>query len=350
MKRVLVQDIAKELRLSRNTVSKALRNSEEVSGVTKQKVLEKALEMGYTKINETLIKTNEEFSQSMKQKTEKKIIVISKKDIVEFWNRIIVGISDSLKEIDYSFNLSFVGEEDESKLILPKEILKGEVDGIISLSIFNKAYMQKIFKTKLPVVFFDRPVANRMDADDKQEFYADTVVVDGYNSIYEIVNKLIADGKRKFSFIGDIHYCKTIFDRYLGFRVALEEGKVPYLKEICFTEHMPIKYYDYSELEECLRQMPYLPDAIICANDDIGVSVVQFFVQKGYRIPEEIAVTGFDDKLSAKISNPQLTTVHIDNEYIGYRIVQMLLRRMKYPHLPYENICIGTKIVYRKTT
>lgn len=347
MKKVLVQDIARRLQLSRNTVAKALKNSKEVSDITKDKVVQTALEMGYNKIDEQLIKIIKGRMKEQKSIKEKKIVVISKKDIVEFWNRIIVGISDALKEIDYSFNLIFIGEEEEKKVILPKEIRYGEVEGIISLSIFNYEYMNALLSYKLPVVFFDMPVENKTL---QQEFAADTVIVDGYNSVNEMVKELIESGKKKFSFIGDIHYCKTIFDRYLGFRAALEEARIPYSKEISFTEHMPVKYYDYNELEACLKEMPYLPDAMICANDDIGVSAVQYFTQKGYRIPEDIAITGFDDKISAKISNPQLTTVHVDNEYIGYRLVETILRRIQNPDLPYESISIGTKPIYRKTT
>lgn len=347
MKKVLVQDIAKRLQLSRNTVAKALKNSNEVSDITKDKVIQTALEMGYSKIDEQLIKIIKERMKQQKSIKEKKIVVISKRDIVEFWNRIIVGISDALKEIDYTFNLVFIGDEEEEKVILPKEIRHGEIEGIIGLSIFNPEFMKALLSYKIPVVFFDMPVETKSL---QQGFEADTVVVEGYNSVNEIVRGLIESGKKKFSFIGDIHYCKTIFDRYLGFRAALEEAGMPYFKEISFTEHMPVKYYDCNELEVCLKEMPYLPDAIICANDDVGVSVVQYFIQKGYRIPEDIAVTGFDDKISAKISNPQLTTVHVDNEYIGYRIVETVLRRIQNPNLPYESISIATKPIYRKTT
>lgn len=341
MKRVSLQDIAQALQLSRNTVAKALKDSEVVSKHTKQKVIQKAIEMGYEKLGEDV---RLKLEAGIRTKP-KKIAVISKREIAEFWNRIIVGISDKLEGTGYSFMLYFVSIEDEKNLLIPKDLLTGEVDGIISLSLFEESFNTRLFETQLPIVFFDAPLGKSV-----ANFKADAVLVDGYNSSYALVKKLIEDGRKKFSFIGDIHYCKTIFDRWMGFKVALDDHDIPLIKELCITDHVPLRYFDYNELMSYLSQLPSVPDAFICANDDIGASVVQFLVQKGYAIPKDMAVTGFDDKLAAKILNPQLTTVHVDNEYVGKRLVESLMLRIENKDMPYENVYITTYPLYRKTT
>ena len=178
-KRISVQDIATELGMSRNTVSKALQGSELVAYNTCQKVVRKALEMGYDKIAPEVIKAFEK--EGLENKS---FIVIAKKESSEFWNRIIFGIGDALSKTEYSFTLHFVTEEEEATLILPKDIVLGKVSGIISLSVFSTEYNKKLFSTNLPMVCYDMPCT--LDS-----FEADVILVEGTTSVYKIINELV---------------------------------------------------------------------------------------------------------------------------------------------------------------
>jgi len=124
MKKVSIKDIAQEMNLSRNTVSKALRGSDEVAPHTRERILKKALSMGYAKIPEEI--KNEIGGLMLSE--NKKIAIIAKREICEFWNRIVFGITDVLDKTDYSCMLYFISSEDERDLVLPKEIQNKKVD------------------------------------------------------------------------------------------------------------------------------------------------------------------------------------------------------------------------------
>lgn len=296
--------------------------------------------MGYTKIPE-YIKSD----MDQGEVSNKKILIISKREISEFWNRIIFGISEIVDKTGYSFMINLVNEEDEKSLNLPKEIQNKGVGGIICLSVFSHEYFDMLFKTDIPIVFYDAPIGSQ-----KKDFGADMVLVDGFNSVYEIVERLIQDGRKKFSFIGDVTYCRTVVDRFMGFRSALQAYHMPIDEELCFVQHLPRKYHDDNEIEKCFESMKTLPDAIVCANDDIARHVMRYLMQKGYEIPKDMAVTGFDDKITWDLINLSLTTVHVDNEYLGRRLTEQLMYRIENHKRPFEAIYISTKPVFRKST
>ena len=97
MKRVTIQDVARELNLSRNTVSKALSNSSTVAYETRYLVIEKAYEMGYSKLSPAVLN---QFKIRDKLDNTKAIVVLARREISVFWNSIIMGISDELKNTD----------------------------------------------------------------------------------------------------------------------------------------------------------------------------------------------------------------------------------------------------------
>lgn len=340
MERVSIQDIANELGLSRNTISKALQGSDIVAYHTRQKIIKKAVEMGYTKIPED-IKADLEPGDI----TNKKILIISKREISEFWNRIVFGISEIVDKTGYSFMINLINEEDEKELVLPKEIQNRSVDGIICLSVFGNDYIDKLFMTDIPIVFYDAPIGGQ-----RKDFGADIVLVDGFNSVYEIAERLILDGRKRLSFIGDISYCRTILDRWMGFRSALQANQIPIEEELCFVRHLPWKYHDDNEIGSCFNGLEALPDAVICANDDIARHVIRYLLQRGCDIPKDVAVTGFDDKMSWDLADISLTTVHVDNEYLGRRLTEQLLFRIENHKRPFETIHISTKPVFRKSS
>lgn len=336
MKKVTVKDIAGELGLSRNTVSKALRGSDIVARQTVQRVLQKALEMGYAKIPE---ETRAEIGRVM-LKANRKIVIIARREVSEFWNRIIMGISDVIGKTDYSFMLYFISAEDEANLVLPRDISGRNVEGIIGLSVFCDAYMEKIFETKIPAVFYDAPpdmAANR--------FRADVVLVEGYYSTYELVSRLIAEGRKKFAFVGDIHYCRTVGDRWRGFFDALGDRGVPLDDRLCITEREPFRYFDLEELDRRLEPVLGRADAVVCANDDLALEAARLFRQKGLSVPEDVEVTGFDDKRNLTGRPTDFYTVHVDNEYVGRRMVELVLERIRNRARPYETVTVGTRVL-----
>jgi LacI family transcriptional regulator len=341
---VTIQDIARELHLSRNTVSKALKNSKDVSNETKQLVVTKAFEMGYSKLSPALLK---QFNVEKKSNQNKSIVVLARRESSIFWGNIIMGISEEINKYESKLQVNFISEYDEKNLILPVNF-QDKIEGIIFLNVFSKKYIDEIMKynTDTAVVFLDAPNDVYSIAD-----YGDIVILEGVNSVKTITKHLIEQGMRKIGFIGDITYCKTIYDRYQGFLNAMNSAGLELDESIIAVYHPSKRFYDASEIEAALKKFPYLPEALVCANDDIALNVVKYLKKQGISVPDDVAVTGYDNLESMMhVVEPFLTTVGFSKHMLGRRLVQQLMWRMRNPEFPKEVVYIGVDIIFRRSS
>ncbi len=341
MKKVTIQDVARELHLSRNTVAKALNNSDTVSYETRYVVIEKAYEMGYSKLSPVVLN---EFKLRNKIDETKTIVVLTRREISVFWNSIIMGISDELNKYGCKLQFNFISEQDEKNLVLPLD-LQAEISGIIILSVFSGEYIEQIMKQSIPVVFLDAPA----DVDSISD-YGDIIICEGKSSTKRITSDLIAKGMKKIGFVGDITYCKSIHDRYRGYISALEEAGIVPEDGIVAAYHAARKFYKNDEVEEALAKFPYLPEAIVCANDDIAMYVIRCLNGRGLSVPGDVAVTGYDNVEGMSQAEPFLTTVRVGNQRLGRRLVQQLMWRIQNPNFPKELVYIGVEVIFRQSS
>lgn len=341
MKKVTIQDVAKELNLSRNTVAKALNNSDTVSYETRYVVIEKAYEMGYSKLSPVVLN---EFKLRNKIDETKTIVVLNRREICTFWNNIIMGISDELNKYGCKLQFNFISEQDEKNMVLPLD-LQEEVSGIIILSVFSKDYVDQIMKHNVPTVFLDAP--NNMEALSQ---YGDIIISESYNCIRKITFNLISQGMKKIGFIGDATYCKTINDRFQGYLSALHYSGIETDHSIIANYHAEHRFYKTDEVEKAIADFPYMPDAIVCANDDIAMDVIRCLKNRGLSVPQDVAVTGYDNVEGTAQLEPFLTTVRVGNQRLGRRLVQQLMWRIQNPSFPKEVIFIGVEVIFRQSS
>ncbi|MDF2484396.1 MAG: transcriptional regulator [Herbinix sp.] len=341
MKKVTIQDVAKELNLSRNTVAKALNNSDTVSYETRYVVIEKAYEMGYSKLSPVVLN---EFKLRNKIDDTKTIVVLTRREISVFWNSIIMGISDELNKYGCKLQFNFISEQDEKNLVLPLD-LQAEVNGVIILSVFSNDYIDQIMKQNIPVVFLDAPCNQ-----DSISQYGDIVICEGQNSVKKITSDLISHGLTRIGFIGDTTYCKTINDRYQGYLNALQEAGLSIDDSIIATYHATHKFYKTDEVDKALNSFPIMPEAIVCANDDIALDVIRCLKARGLSVPQDVAVAGYDNVEGMAQVEPFLTTVRVGNQRLGRRLVQQLMWRIQNPTFPKEVIFIGVEVIFRQSS
>jgi LacI family transcriptional regulator len=341
MRKVTIQDVAKALNLSRNTVAKALNNSDTVSYETRYVVIEKAYEMGYSKLSPVVLN---EFKLRNRMDETKTIVVLTRREISVFWNSIIMGISDELNKYGCKLQFNFISEQDEKNLVLPLDLM-AEVHGIIILSVFSADYVWQIMKQNIPVVFLDAPCdINEISG------YGDIVICEGVHSVRKITADLITRGLRRIGFIGDITYCRTMNDRYQGYLSALQGAGISLEPSIVAAYHPPYKFYKTEEVDRALDSFSSMPEAIVCANDDIALDVIRCLKARGLSVPQDIAVTGYDNVEGMTQVEPLLTTVRVGNQRLGRRLVQQLMWRIQNPTFPKEVISIGVEIIFRQSS
>lgn len=341
MKKVTIQDVARELNLSRNTVARALNNSDTVAYETRYMVLEKACEMGYRKVSPSALN---EFKLHSSRAETKTILVLARREISVFWNSIIMGISDTVNQNGCRLRFDFVSEEEERRLILPMDF-REEVDGVILISVFSKEYLEEILKKELPTVCLD--FSEELN---RAEYPVDIVLSEGAESVRAITKQLIGQGLKKIGFVGDISYCKTIRDRYAGYMAALEEFDIKPEESAVAVRHVAGRYYAEEEVGEYLDALKQMPEAIVCANDVIAFLVVKSLRARGLSVPEDVAVTGFDNQEGLSQMDAFLTTVRVGNTRLGKRLACQLLFRLQHPELPWETVTVNTEVIYRDSS
>lgn len=341
MKNVGINEIAERLNISRNTVSKVMNNRGSVADKTRKKIIETAIEMGYSKLPEHL---SEGYSN---KNTMKNILVIATSpDFSSFWGKIINGITKELAEQEYQCFYHFLTFEQATHFTLPKLVESKELAGIIVMNVYNIDAIKSIATLGLPTVYYDLPLGI-----DIREAKADVVVAEGRKSVFYLTEQLIKQGDRKIGFIGDASYCRSIEDRWRGFMRAHEIYNIPINKEYCFTNKQGHFYFGEEverTLEEVFSDRINLPEAFVCANDAIAYKVINQLKAYGYRIPEDIRITGFDD--IDVLGEKELTSVGIDISDIGIRLAEQLTWRIDHPTRNNEMIKIYGDIHFRKST
>ena len=339
MKRVTIQDIADELGISRNTVSKAINNADGLADATREKILEKAIEMGYKQFS--YIKAHSGLYPRPEALCREEIALLYGGIIspAHFATLMLDKLKRDLPRWGYDLNAYRVERENLLCRTLPPTFDPGQVSAIICVEMFDRAYDEMICGLGLPVLFVDGP--NKRDG---IGLPADQLYMDNTTAITRFVNDMLLRGRRRIGFIGDFEHCQSFFERYTAFRYAMLMANAPVEERFC------IKSVERERLEEALESLEDLPDVFICANDFVAEDAIYALRKLGKSVPEDVLFCGFDDSPNSRIMTPTLTTVHIHTQVMAVAAMHLLLSRIEEPGLDFRIIHTETELIYRDST
>lgn len=342
-KRITVQDIADELNISRNTVSKALNNTGSLAESTKSKIINKAIEMGYKQF----AYLNCSIDKSQKDNARKNIALFtsSMPNTSHFGFNLLSGFEKRLSNEGYNLSIHMIRDAEITNLCLPNNFTLDSVSGIICMEMFNKSYSNFLCSLDIPTLFVDSEPLLHIPP-----LKSDVLLMENYKSFYTLTKKLIDNNMKNISFVGDINHCQSFYERFQGYRDALIDSNIPLNRElsILFGDDNP--YSNNHWISEKITELNIQPDAFICANDFIAIYVMKALKLMGLSIPNDILVCGFDDSSESKIIEPHLTTVHIPSYEMGSIAADMLLNRIDNPEIPFKTMYVNTDIIYRDST
>jgi LacI family transcriptional regulator len=334
-KRVTVQQIADELGLSRNTVSKVI-NNKKVPEKTQKLVIEKAVELGYKGFNMLKEVEVEKF----------KILLLTGKPLsnLDFFISLVRGVENLVTNLNIDF-FQYTINENTSFLQLKNYMENLKIDGVIGIELYDKEFLKKFLKTNIPIVVIDSAIGLR-----KYEGNFDVILMENREPIYKISKELINGGLMRISFCGDHMHCQGFYERFLGLRDAYLDisRRIDYKQQLLFDDDSP--FGDIKWLAKKIKGLPMLPQAIICANDSIAINVINAVKYLGLKVPDMIQVVGFDNIVDAEYINPSLTTVNVDKELLGKEALYILIDRIRRKEIPTRTIYFNTNIVYRNST
>ena len=329
-KRVTVQDIADALGISRNTVSKALNNTGILSDATRKNILEKAEEMGYGRLP-AYPKVQEASSAPVRELV---LLTQAMPNASHFGSFLLNTFQEAISARHYKLSMYVIRETEVASLSLPLGLDVKKIHGIICIEQFDPAYTAMLSRLNVPILFVDGA------ADlDLSRLQGDFLLMENHHSIRSLTNALIASGRRRLAFAGNIHHCHSFFERYQGFLHALYDHSMEeWTRRLCTANGFT---------KDLVAALPSLPDAIICANDFVAIDLMKVLKECGIRVPEDVWITGFDDASESRIVEPHLTTVHIPGSDMGLMAADLLLSRIKNPSLPYRIAYAQTSLCFR---
>ncbi|MCM1025004.1 MAG: LacI family DNA-binding transcriptional regulator [Roseburia sp.] len=345
--RVTIQDIANALGVSRNTVSKAINNTGVLADATREKILQKAAEMGYKQfsyINAT------RKAESEAPSGEIALFFTGFIGNSHFSSTMLDKFQRELSLLGYSLTMHRISPEMIDALQLPASYRREQAAGIICIEMFDRSYAELLCTLDTPILFVDSPVIGL-----GEPLRADCLYMENQSGVSRLIQEMIRRGKRKIGFIGEYMHCQSFFERYTGYLNALYLSGLPLEEKWCFTGNKAdVKApdgKDYQEyLEECFRNADSLPDVFLCANDFVALDTLQVFKRLGISVPGDIWLCGFDDSPESTLVTPTLTTVHIHSQILGFSAVHLLISRIKEPSLNFRTMHTETSLIYREST
>ena len=335
---ITIRDIARELHLSVSTVSKALRDSYEISEKTKKLVMEFAQKHNYRP---------NPMAQSLKKGHSKSIgIVVSSIDN-QFFSQVINGMESEAYSQGYNVIITQSHESYDLEVQNVSHLIHRAIDGLlisIATETADVEHLRRLQQQGLPIVFFDR-VSNEIDTH--------KVIVDNLGGAYQATMHLLDSGYKNIAHITSSVTSSVTTQRLAGYVDALVERGVGVNEEyIKYCLHGGLNLDELElAIDELMRTEPR-PDAILTASDRITTSTMTLLHKKNIRIPQDVALVGFSNTVLADVLNPSLTSVHQPAFEIGRKATEMLLSiiNSKRPITEFENVILPTELFIRSSS
>ncbi|QCW98646.1 LacI family transcriptional regulator [Aggregatimonas sangjinii] len=312
-KNITLKHIAKELEVSISTVSKALKNSEEIGKDTKEKVQAFAKLYNYRPNNIAI---------SLKNRRTKTIGVIIPDIIHHFFTTVFRGIEKYANRHGYNVIICVSDESFDREVINMEMLANGSIDGfIMSLSAetqlkndFN--HLKEVTEQGIPLVLFDRVT---------DEVKCDKVIINDKEIAYKAVQMFIDEGKKRIALISTDDYLNVSAKRAIGYQEALRANNL----EINESLVLILPYFGDSSnaISEFFDNNDF--DAMLCVNEIFAVQCMREAQERGKRIPEDISVIGFTNGILSQYSSPRLTAIAQHGEQMGETAAQMLIERVE---------------------
>lgn len=323
-------DIAEKLGISVVSVSKALSGQSGVGDETREKILKLATEMGYVPLR-------------TKHKTEKSslsgnigILVVDRFFADNtFYSSLYRHLLMCCNSHGFSALLELVTAEAERSCALPAMIRGNKVDGLIFMGEIDREYLKTAISGGLPYILLDFY---------DEDLEADSVTSDNIAGGYRLTSHLIESGRREIGFAGSIHATSSIMDRFLGYTKALFRADIPLRLDWVLDDR------DETGLLMPVKLPARMPKAFLCSCDEAAYNLVQQLKSRGYRVPQDVAVVGYDDYHFAQICEPRLTTYRVNVEDMGRTAVNQLMRKISGKHVTGGNIVVNGKFIGREST
>lgn len=329
-----IKDIARELKISVATVSRALRDTYDVSRVTREKVLRKVTELHYRpNFNARGLVTHKSHN----------IAIILPAITNYYFSTVITGIQEIAYRNNYNIILYVTGESPAREIEIAEDLPLSSIDGLlvcVTSESDKPDHLKAIIDKGIPLVFFDRAAEIKSTS---------KVTQNDFGGAFMAVEHLIKNGYREIAHIAGPLTLSFTKERVRGYLAALKKYNLPVHDNLIihsgFTQQSGAE-----DMKKLWASSPVKPDAIFAANDRKAVGAMLALKEMGIKIGKDVGVAGFTNDPVAAIITPSLTTVEEPALEVGKKCCELLLKHIsKKNFIPEEVVLNGTLIVRHST-
>lgn len=334
-KEVTIYDIAQKLALSSATVSRALQDNPLINKKTRTRVQEAARKLGYR---------HNTFASSLRKQKTNTIGIIVHELKSNFITSVLSGIEKVTSEAGYDLIIAHSSESFKKEEANALNLFHKRVDGLIASLSFDTTGLEhfKPFQERgIPVVFFDRV---------EEGSEGTNVIIDNYKCGYQATKHLIDQGCSRIVLVTASLKRNVYAQRQKGYKDALFDNDIPFNEDYLLIKDLSEQ--GGIEAARQILQMSPLPDGAFVTNDFSAAVFMQVLKDNGVRIPEDIAVVGFNNDAIGKIIEPQLTTIDYPGAEMGEIAARNLINHLKgITNIKHTNtIVIRSDLIVRKSS
>lgn len=313
-KYVTIYDIAERLNLATSTISRALKDHHTISEKTIKKVKKTAEEMGF--VPNTL-------AAGLRGNKTKTIGVLIPTVTQPFLSSLISGIEIAAQKSGYTVIIMQSHDSSEEEVNMAKSLYSNRVSGVIcslAMETRDTSHFLQFSNNNIPLVFVDRV---------PKDFNTFRVVIDNYSAGYKATKHLIDQGCIRIAHLtAGAEFGNLYNERKRGYIEALKDHNLPVDEEL-IVNLKSVTYEAGVKASNKLFDLNPIPDGIFAPGDIIAVSAVQTAKKRGLKVPEDVAVIGFNNDPISEIIDPNLSTITHPAEKMGKAAAEIIIKNLK---------------------
>lgn len=327
-----IDDVARLSGVSRTTVSRVLNYPELVNENTRKKVIRVMKKLHYSPSI---------LAQGLRSQKTRMIGVIIPDFSNLFYSEMLRYIEKEAQEKGYIAIICSTELKPEKEIEYINRLIKRQVEGLI-LCWYKSVHDYRGFLIKLsrkvPIVVMDQPSG---------ELPISSVYTDGYKGIKKLTEYMISKGYRRIAILRGLKNYPVVEPRYRGYLDALKEHNIPF-NEFLVEETGFTAAEGYNATKRLLTRVK--PEAIVAITDLIAIGSLKYVQEKGYIVPDDIAIGGFDNIPLTSLVSPQLTTVAQPISEMAREATNHLIIRAQNRKIRTRDIVLENELIVREST
>jgi len=311
-KEITIYDLAERLNISATTVSRGLQDHPAINKKTKKKILELAAELGY--------RSNKFAANLRKQKTNTIGVIVPRLNSL-FMSSVLSGIEKVVNNAGYNLIISQSFEQQAKEKTNASTMFNSRVDALIvslAADTVDFSHFDTFTKKNIPIIFFDRV---------EESIQSTKVLIDNFKAGYTATEHLIKQGCKQILHLTGNLSRNVYHDRFAGYQKALADFHIDYDPGLFITNDLTEQAIQDVLVNDILKR-DKIPDGLFITNDSSAAFALTIFKEAGLRIPDDIAIVGFNNDLISKVTEPAITTINYPGAEMGESVARILVNHL----------------------